>query len=74
MDLKPYAGAIARTATGVLGGVLISKGVPPELVAKLVDPVNQALAGALVVAGTAGWSLLQKYNFKKRLLESFGIK
>lgn len=68
MDFKPYAGAIARTATGVLGGVLISKGVPPEIVERLVDPVNQALAGALVVAATTGWSLFQKYMFKKKLL------
>lgn len=70
MDLKPYVGALARSATLALGGVLVSKGVPPELVAKFVDPLNQALTGVILVAGATGWSLFQKHVFKKKILDS----
>jgi len=73
MDKKLIAGAIARTITGTVGGVLIAKGVPPELVAKIVDPTNQALAGAIVVGITGVWSIAQKLLFKRKLLERFGF-
>jgi hypothetical protein len=72
MDLKVISGSVARTITAAAAGVLIAKGVPEEYVNYLVEPANQAIAGAILFAGAQAWSLIQKAIFKKNLLDKLG--
>lgn len=72
MDLKVISGSIARTITATAAGVLIARGVPAEYVNYLVEPANQAIAGAFLLFGTQAWSLIQKAIFKKNLIEKLG--
>lgn len=60
MELSSFLGSLARTVGAVASGVLISRGLPPEAVAAIVDPATQALTGALVYVGVQVWSLFEK--------------
>lgn len=53
-------GSIVRTGAAVLSGVLISKGVPPEVVDSVVNPASAALVGFLGYFGVQWWSIAEK--------------
>ena len=72
MDLKVVSGSIARTITAAAAGVLIAKGVPADYVNYIVEPANQAIAGAILFVGAQAWSLVQKSIFKKNLIDKLG--
>jgi hypothetical protein len=61
MDFSKLAGSIARHATTALGVLLVAKGVPPEYIPLLTDPINQQLAGGLMYLGGQLWSLWDKF-------------
>jgi hypothetical protein len=60
MDFKKLAGSIARHATTALGALLVAKGVPPQFIPLLTDPINQQLAGGLLYLGGQLWSFYNK--------------
>lgn len=67
--LSKFIGSIIRTGAAVASGFLISKGLPADAVAAVVDPASAALAGIMLYAATQGWSLFEKYakeEIKKR--------
>lgn len=69
MDLKVISGSVARTITATAAGALIARGVPSEYVNYIIEPANQAIAGAILLFGVQAWSLIQKAIFKKNLID-----
>lgn len=53
-------GGVVRAVLASVGGVLVSKGY-------IDDATLQSLVGAIVVIGTAGWSIVQKKSAAKKL-------
>jgi hypothetical protein len=66
IDSEGFIGSVGRTAAAVLSGVLIARGLPPELVASIMDPATAVIIGSLGYFVTQTHSLWSKWIAKKK--------
>lgn len=67
MEASDFAGSVGRTLGAVLAGVLLSKGIPPEVSSSIAEPATQVFVGVISWFGIQVCSLFAQHNKAKQI-------